>query len=80
MPNPLEISDPFPSYRAPIIPVDEEPETDPDTGMVKRIQKEDVDRSQELARQKVRASSQQMEKVIEKITPSSPSKIPNKNE
>jgi len=78
--NPLELADPFPSIPAPIIPVEEDQVTDPDTGMVKRLQKEDVDRAQTLARQKLKASSQQMEKVGNKITPSSPTKITKKDE
>jgi len=76
--NPLELADPFPSIPAPIIPVEEDQVTDPDTGVVKR--EEDVDKAQALARQKLKASSQQMERVGKKITPSSPAKITKKDE
>jgi hypothetical protein len=68
--NPLELDDPFPSNRS-IIPVEEEEVTDPDTGHIRALQRVDIDRAQELARQKVRVSSQQMEKLSQKITPSS---------
>lgn len=80
MANPLELADPFPSNRAPIIPVDEEEVTDPNTGAIQALQKVDVDRAQELARQKLRSSSQQMERLAKKITPSDPVRIAKKNE
>jgi hypothetical protein len=68
----LELPDPFPSVPAPIIPVEEEDEEDPITGIVQAVREQDPHEAQRLARQKLRATSQKMEKISQKLTPSEP--------
>jgi len=74
----LAIPDPFPSSAPqPIIPVDEEDVEDPDTDQIETLKLTDPKGALELARQKVRHSSQQMEKLGRKMTPSEPAPVPS---
>jgi len=72
----LELPDPFPSVR-PIIPVEDEDEDDPVTSEVQAIRETDPHEAMKLARQKIRASSQKMERVSQKLTPSGLQKVPD---
>jgi len=72
----LELPDPFPSVR-PIIPVEEEDEDDPVTSEVQAIRETDPHEAMRMARQKIRASSQKMERVSQKLTPPEGSKMPD---
>lgn len=68
----LVIPDPFPSSAPrPIIPVEEEDIEDPDTGVVEALKHTDPKGAQKLALQKLRHTSQQMEKLDRRLTPSS---------
>ncbi len=71
----LELPDPFPSVPAPIIPVEEEDEDDPVTSEVQAIRETDPREAMKLARQKIRATSQKMEKVSQKLTPPEVQKV-----
>lgn len=71
----LELPDPFPSVPAPIIPVEEEDEDDPKTGIVRAVQERDPHEAQRLARQKIRATSQKMDRVAQKLTPPEVQKV-----
>jgi hypothetical protein len=73
----LVIPDPFPSVPAPIIPVDEEDIEDPDTGLVRALRETSPHEAERLARQKIRHTSQQMEKLAKKHTPSEPASAPS---
>jgi len=74
----LAIPDPFPSSAPqPIIPVDEEDIEDVNTGMIEALKQTNPKEAMKLARQKVRHSSQQMEKLGRKITPSDPAPVPS---
>jgi hypothetical protein len=75
----LVMPDPFPSEPAPprpIIPVDDEDEDDPDTGMIKAVSKTDPLEGQRLAQQKLRATSQKMQRIARGMTPTKPPSAP----
>jgi hypothetical protein len=74
----LVLPDPFPSEPAPrpIIPVDEEDVEDPDTGMIKAVSKTDPLEGQRLAQQKLRATSQKMQRIARGMTPTKPPSVP----
>ncbi len=72
----LVIPDPFPSSAPrPIIPVDEEDVDDPDTDVVEALKHTDPKEAHRLALQKLRHTSQQMEKLDRKLTPSTPAPV-----
>lgn len=75
----LELPDPFPSSAPrPIIPVEDEDIDDPVTSEVEAIRDTgDPREAMKMARQKLRASSQKMDRVAQKLTPNEGTKMPD---